>query len=213
MNATQARGTAGCRKCPVTRPKNRNQTSIHKAAHGRTSSLTGPSVNPPCPTPQPPRPRIRPRRRSTLNNFSSLLHRSHSCKTLNFMRSYTKILSLQSQIPLGSVCPLLSYFHALLTLLPHSAQLSYPFVLKKSSAKAPAVRRACTSCHSGKTRCSEILPCQVGTYLYPLFQVCQSRHPITFRAASSVVLVPPVLIRIQRLRLITHSSKPLVRLH
>ncbi|KAI0274965.1 hypothetical protein BC834DRAFT_815746 [Gloeopeniophorella convolvens] len=29
-----------------------------------------------------------------------------------------------------------------------------------SSAKAPAVRRACTSCHSGKTRCSEILPCQ-----------------------------------------------------
>ncbi|KAI0001724.1 hypothetical protein BJV77DRAFT_969352, partial [Russula vinacea] len=26
--------------------------------------------------------------------------------------------------------------------------------------KAPAVRRACTSCHSGKTRCSEILPCQ-----------------------------------------------------
>ncbi|KAH9982785.1 hypothetical protein BGW80DRAFT_1264978, partial [Lactifluus volemus] len=27
-------------------------------------------------------------------------------------------------------------------------------------SKAPAVRRACTSCHSGKTRCSEILPCQ-----------------------------------------------------
>jgi hypothetical protein len=37
---------------------------------------------------------------------------------------------------------------------------------EQSAAKAPAVRRACTSCHSGKTRCSEILPCQVGTYPY-----------------------------------------------
>jgi hypothetical protein len=102
--------TAGCRNSPVTRPKNRDQTSIHKAAHGRTSRLTGPSVNPPCPTPQPPRPRIRPRRRSTLNSFSSLLRLSHSCKTLNFMRSCTKILSLQSQILLGSVCPPLFLF-------------------------------------------------------------------------------------------------------
>lgn len=28
-------------------------------------------------------------------------------------------------------------------------------------AKPPSVRRACTACHSGKTRCSEVLPCQV----------------------------------------------------
>lgn len=28
-------------------------------------------------------------------------------------------------------------------------------------AKAPSVRRACVACHSGKTRCSEVLPCQV----------------------------------------------------
>ncbi|KAI6135474.1 hypothetical protein EV401DRAFT_1844921 [Pisolithus croceorrhizus] len=27
-------------------------------------------------------------------------------------------------------------------------------------AKAPSVRRACTACHAGKTRCSEVLPCQ-----------------------------------------------------
>ena len=27
-------------------------------------------------------------------------------------------------------------------------------------AKAPSVRRACAACHSGKTRCSEVLPCQ-----------------------------------------------------
>ncbi|KAF8204425.1 hypothetical protein K438DRAFT_2015056 [Mycena galopus ATCC 62051] len=26
--------------------------------------------------------------------------------------------------------------------------------------KAPSVRRACTACHTGKTRCSETLPCQ-----------------------------------------------------
>ncbi|KAH9931989.1 uncharacterized protein BXZ73DRAFT_89953 [Epithele typhae] len=26
--------------------------------------------------------------------------------------------------------------------------------------KAPSVRRACTACHAGKTRCSEALPCQ-----------------------------------------------------
>ncbi|GJE86196.1 Zn(II)2Cys6 transcription factor [Phanerochaete sordida] len=26
--------------------------------------------------------------------------------------------------------------------------------------KAPSVRRACAACHSGKTRCSEVLPCQ-----------------------------------------------------
>ena len=29
------------------------------------------------------------------------------------------------------------------------------------SAKAPSVRRACTACHAGKTRCSDVLPCQV----------------------------------------------------
>ncbi|KIY50637.1 hypothetical protein FISHEDRAFT_38840, partial [Fistulina hepatica ATCC 64428] len=26
--------------------------------------------------------------------------------------------------------------------------------------KGPSVRRACTACHTGKTRCSEVLPCQ-----------------------------------------------------
>ncbi|KAF8915130.1 hypothetical protein CPB85DRAFT_1375257 [Mucidula mucida] len=26
--------------------------------------------------------------------------------------------------------------------------------------KAPSVRRACVACHTGKTRCSEVLPCQ-----------------------------------------------------
>jgi hypothetical protein len=137
---------AGCRNCtgvPVYSTENRNQTSIHKAAHGRTSSLTGPSVNPPCPTPQPPRPRIRPRRRSTLNNFSSLLRRSHSCKTLNSMRSCTKILSLQSQIPLGSVgTPSLLFSSSAYTLLPLFGSTLFSFCSKKISSKGPS-RKAC----------------------------------------------------------------------
>lgn len=33
--------------------------------------------------------------------------------------------------------------------------------LGRPAAKAPSVRRACAACHSGKTRCSEVLPCQV----------------------------------------------------
>ncbi|THV01453.1 hypothetical protein K435DRAFT_655336, partial [Dendrothele bispora CBS 962.96] len=28
------------------------------------------------------------------------------------------------------------------------------------TAKPPSVRRACVACHTGKTRCSEVLPCQ-----------------------------------------------------
>ena len=32
-------------------------------------------------------------------------------------------------------------------------------------AKAPSVRRACAACHAGKTRCSEVLPCQASVIL------------------------------------------------
>jgi len=40
--------------------------------------------------------------------------------------------------------------------------LFYFFLLSISlPAKAPSVRRACIACHTGKTRCSEVLPCQV----------------------------------------------------
>lgn len=43
----------------------------------------------------------------------------------------------------------------------------YPFLANRRHglnlrvAKAPSVRRACSACHTGKTRCSEVLPCQV----------------------------------------------------
>jgi hypothetical protein len=71
--------------------------------------------------------------------------------------------------------PNLPYYSPALLTRPHPLARISSFL--KFPAKAPAVRRACTSCHSGKTRCSEILPCQVGTYLYPPFQVCQNCHP------------------------------------
>ncbi|KAI5124125.1 hypothetical protein M0805_000938 [Coniferiporia weirii] len=31
---------------------------------------------------------------------------------------------------------------------------------QRRSSPIPRIRRACTACHSGKTRCSEVLPCQ-----------------------------------------------------
>jgi hypothetical protein len=39
--------------------------------------------------------------------------------------------------------------------------------LLTTTAKAPSVRRACVACHTGKTRCSEVLPCQVRCLLSP----------------------------------------------
>lgn len=33
-------------------------------------------------------------------------------------------------------------------------------LIGRNVAKAPSVRRACIACHAGKTRCSEVLPCQ-----------------------------------------------------
>lgn len=60
-------------------------------------------------------------------------------------------------------------------------------------AKAPSVRRACVACHTGKTRCSEVLPCQVGIS-YPLSPLsCSQTHS---RVVSSVVWGLPVLILI-----------------
>lgn len=42
----------------------------------------------------------------------------------------------------------------------HPDQVSPPGSEGTRKAKAPSVRRACAACHSGKTRCSEVLPCQ-----------------------------------------------------
>lgn len=50
-------------------------------------------------------------------------------------------------------------------------------------AKAPSVRRACVACHTGKTRCSEVLPCQVRFFL--CFQSFD--QPITVSASSRAV--------------------------
>ncbi|KAI0308113.1 hypothetical protein B0F90DRAFT_1931147 [Multifurca ochricompacta] len=62
---------------------------------------------------------------------------------------------LQQQPPPQSLVPQDPQLHAQLH------QNSQPTISDPPrKPKAPAVRRACTSCHSGKTRCSEILPCQ-----------------------------------------------------
>ncbi|CAL1694561.1 unnamed protein product [Somion occarium] len=49
--------------------------------------------------------------------------------------------------------------------------------------KAPSVRRACTACHAGKTRCSDVLPCQVCIY------------PPSFTPAPADVLIQSCLKR------------------
>ncbi|KAI1793152.1 hypothetical protein LXA43DRAFT_1093053 [Ganoderma leucocontextum] len=43
---------------------------------------------------------------------------------------------------------------------PGSGSSSAPPADGSRKPKAPSVRRACTACHAGKTRCSEVLPCQ-----------------------------------------------------
>ncbi|KAF9532101.1 hypothetical protein CPB83DRAFT_867929 [Crepidotus variabilis] len=69
--------------------------------------------------------------------------------------------------------------------------------------KAPSVRRACVACHSGKTRCSEVLPCQSclkrglgATCAYPdpdaqhTTQEHQGHHSAT-SSTSTVQFAPP----------------------
>jgi len=42
-------------------------------------------------------------------------------------------------------------------LFPPDVRLIFSF----ARVEGPSVRRACATCHAGKTRCSEVLPCQV----------------------------------------------------
>jgi hypothetical protein len=144
--------------------ENRNQTSIHKAAHGLTEPLRPPAP----PSTRHVRLRSHPgpgyghavdRHSTTAAASTAPVARarpSTSCSaapkpSTDYLRS-----SSEACVPI-----LLSCRHDLvLTLLPQINFLSLTFCFS-TLAKAPAVRRACTSCHSGKTRCSEILPCQV----------------------------------------------------
>jgi hypothetical protein len=60
------------------------------------------------------------------------------------------------------------------------------------------VRRACVACHTGKTRCSEVLPCQVRLAIVALIIGLNLS-----RVVSSAVLARLVLIQILRLKIIT----------
>ena len=138
------------------RPKtgNRNQTSIHKAAHGLREL-----ARPASPLTRHVRLRNHPGpgyghavdRHSTTSAAPTAVTRARPSTSCSASPKFSGIhlrSSSEACVPSCSTCP------------------SAALIKKKFTAKAPAVRRACTSCHSGKTRCSEILPCQVGTYLY-----------------------------------------------
>ncbi|KAF8347069.1 hypothetical protein F5887DRAFT_959152 [Amanita rubescens] len=63
--------------------------------------------------------------------------------------------------------------------------------------KAPSVRRACVACHTGKTRCSEVLPCQSclkrglgATCAYP-DPDAQDHQPHHTPAAVQAAFAPP----------------------
>ncbi|KZT74924.1 hypothetical protein DAEQUDRAFT_681679 [Daedalea quercina L-15889] len=57
--------------------------------------------------------------------------------------------------------------------------------------KAPSVRRACTACHAGKTRCSEVLPCQ-SCLKRGLGEQCQYPDPDADTNAAHNQPPPPV---------------------
>lgn len=69
--------------------------------------------------------------------------------------------------------------------------------LGRPAAKAPSVRRACAACHSGKTRCSEVLPCQSclkrglgNTCAYPDPDADPQNHQAAAQQAQAQVYPP-----------------------
>ncbi|KAL5534032.1 hypothetical protein ACEPAG_492 [Sanghuangporus baumii] len=66
---------------------------------------------------------------------------------------------------------------------------------QRRSSPIPRIRRACTACHAGKTRCSEVLPCQ-SCLKRGLGASCQypdpeSETPGAQATASTVPVAPP----------------------
>jgi len=94
----------------------------------------------PCPQTNRPRTNRRPSTPSNSSNSSSSSRMSASVPSPS--------LRPASRRPPASVCIALG--------LPVSV-----LNINHFAAKAPSVRRACVACHTGKTRCSEVLPCQV----------------------------------------------------
>jgi hypothetical protein len=162
--AGQRRPTRGTVRLPT---ENRNQSSILKAAHGPQNlprPLRQPAMSDSAPTPaqdtatpsidtqqlqQPPPPQ------SLVQVQDPQLH----------AQLHQNAQQTISDAPRKCEFSFLFFFLSFIS-PPRSVQLNLfpPFFGLKPPAKAPAVRRACTSCHSGKTRCSEILPCQVRIY-------------------------------------------------
>lgn len=165
------------------------------------------SSSPPLKSPCPPtcRPSPLTNRPRTLSP-PSIVSNFSNCSRLSSIhispRTFTFNPRLFSQLPNltllnlpGNVCFRILQFSPLL--------ISPPL----SSAKAPSVRRACVACHTGKTRCSEVLPCQVYPHPLSLFSFLISSPS---RAASSAVSVHPAPIQILMPKIITPNTTPLV---
>jgi hypothetical protein len=120
----------------------------------------------------------RHRRRSTLSNCSScnILNRTFSLSPSNPLSPPTQAANVLVYSSSVSCSVLIFYFFL---------------------AKAPSVRRACVACHTGKTRCSEVLPCQVFLLIWPSLEIYK---PLFARVALNVALAPPALILTPMLR-------------
>lgn len=113
--------------------------------------LVGPRSPPPSltcrPCPQTNRPRT-PLPLSTTPKYNSRSSRTASSSLLKASSSS----KVRKPVASVSLAPYILHIHS-------GSGLISCFI---RSAKAPSVRRACVACHTGKTRCSEVLPCQVG---------------------------------------------------
>ncbi|PPQ79862.1 hypothetical protein CVT25_002918 [Psilocybe cyanescens] len=81
--------------------------------------------------------------------------------------------------------------------------------------KAPSVRRACIACHTGKTRCSEVLPCQsclkrgLGAscaYPDPDAQDQQGHHSASAPAPNVQFAPPPMYATLQGTPNLSHQQ-------
>uniref|UniRef100_A0A8H7Y6V6 Zn(2)-C6 fungal-type domain-containing protein n=1 Tax=Psilocybe cubensis TaxID=181762 RepID=A0A8H7Y6V6_PSICU len=81
--------------------------------------------------------------------------------------------------------------------------------------KAPSVRRACIACHTGKTRCSEVLPCQsclkrgLGNscaYPDPDAQEQQGHHSASAPAQNVQFAPPPMYATLQGTPNLSHQQ-------
>lgn len=167
--------TAGSRNSPGA-DRIRNQTSIHKAAHGL--------IEPPRRPAPPPTRHVRLRSHPGPRYGHAVDRHPTTAATPAIPRTRPPTsCSASSKSPIGHPrSPSEAYVFPHLQSFRFSCLNNFFSFFPSTLAKAPAVRRACTSCHSGKTRCSEILPCQVYANICAP-HVFENSHFTMFRVA------------------------------